>query len=444
MSMTAAETRQEIKNRYTTLEEIERRYPQGLITNAEDLAQETRLLEEVDTLEANLATMEDAEQRKARILDGLAKYSRPAVTLQHGQQRGEQEGSKQQQSPGDQFINSNEYKAIKQSGRLNSLQRVEFSVSLQQGTSLLEWKSLAPKLESIEHKALLRVTGASPTAPIVFPDVRPGILELLPRQFSLLDLIPRLPTESDTVEIVQQTSRNNSAAFTAEATATTGTTGRKPESALAYAPVTFPVKTLATWIPVTNRLLADAPAIRGVVNTQLLQMLDEVLEDQMLNGNGVGENVTGLLNTVGILTSGLAGASAIDAILRARAAIRTASHTRPNAVVLNPADFVTIRLTRQSAATATQGGYLMGDPTNVGMPTLWSMAVIESEIVPAGTALVGDFVMGATLFDREEAAVRVGMIDDQFVRNMQTILAELRVAFAVWRPNAFARITGVA
>jgi hypothetical protein len=40
--------------------------------------------------------------------------------------------------------------------------------------------------------------------------------------------------------------------------------------------------------------------------------------------------------------------------------------------------------------------------------------------------------------------VRVGMIDDQFVRNMQTILAELRVAFAVWRPNAFARITGVA
>jgi hypothetical protein len=53
-------------------------------------------------------------------------------------------------------------------------------------------------------------------------------------------------------------------------------------------------------------------------------------------------------------------------------------------------------------------------------------------------------VMGATLFDREEAAVRVGLIDDQFVRNMQTILAELRVAFAVWRPNAFARITGFA
>jgi HK97 family phage major capsid protein len=112
--------------------------------------------------------------------------------------------------------------------------------------------------------------------------------------------------------------------------------------------------------------------------------------------------------------------------------------------VLNPTDFVAARLARQNAATGTLGGYLMGDPTNAAMPTLWSMAVIESEIVPAGTALVGDFVMGATLFDREEAAVRVGLIDDQFVRNMQTILAELRVAFAVWRPNAFARITGFA
>ena len=59
------------------------------------------------------------------------------------------------------------------------------------------------------------------------------------------------------------------------------------------------------------------------------------------------------------------------------------------------------------------------------------------------TALVGDFQLGCMLFDREDAAIRVGTIDDQFVRNMQTILAELRAAFVVWRTSAFVAVSGV-
>ena len=60
-----------------------------------------------------------------------------------------------------------------------------------------------------------------------------------------------------------------------------------------------------------------------------------------------------------------------------------------------------------------------------------------------GTVVVGDWsAMAATLFDREDAVVRMGYINDQFVRNMQTLLAELRAAFVVWRPTAFCKITG--
>jgi hypothetical protein len=46
------------------------------------------------------------------------------------------------------------------------------------------------------------------------------------------------------------------------------------------------------------------------------------------------------------------------------------------------------------------------------------------------------------LFDREQAFVRLGYIDQQFVRNMITMLAELRAAFAVFMPNAFCSVTG--
>jgi HK97 family phage major capsid protein len=116
---------------------------------------------------------------------------------------------------------------------------------------------------------------------------------------------------------------------------------------------------------------------------------------------------------------------------------------RPSAAVLNPNDWEAIRLSRENAATGTLGGYLMGPPSQVGAVTLWGMPVVEAEALTENTGLVGDFGMGCSLFDREQAAIRVGTIDDQFVRNMQTILAELRAAFVVYRPAMFTKITGI-
>jgi len=82
-------------------------------------------------------------------------------------------------------------------------------------------------------------------------------------------------------------------------------------------------------------------------------------------------------------------------------------------------------------------------PSVAGPTTVWGIPVIESEALTENTGLTGDFQMGCSLFDREQSAVRVGTIDDQFIRNMQTILAELRAAFVVFRPNMFTKITGI-
>jgi HK97 family phage major capsid protein len=74
---------------------------------------------------------------------------------------------------------------------------------------------------------------------------------------------------------------------------------------------------------------------------------------------------------------------------------------------------------------------------------VWGIPVVETDVCSENTVLVGDFGQGCSLFDREQAAIRVGTIGDQFIRNMQTILAELRAAFVIWRPAMFCRITGV-
>jgi HK97 family phage major capsid protein len=100
---------------------------------------------------------------------------------------------------------------------------------------------------------------------------------------------------------------------------------------------------------------------------------------------------------------------------------------------------------RESAVTGNvnPGGYLYGPPSVAGPMTLWGRPVVEAVGMTLNTMLVADFQLGCMLFDREQAAIRVGTINDQMIRNMQTILAELRAAFVVFRPTAFAQVTGV-
>jgi HK97 family phage major capsid protein len=304
-------------------------------------------------------------------------------------------------------------------------------VEMEDGTSLIQWKTL------------LFGSSATSGGAFVQNDVQPGYLELLQREINVLSLVPRMTTDSDTVEYVQQTSFTNSAAFVAEATgnARTGTDGTKPESALAFQTVTAPVKTLAHWLPVTNRMLSDASQIRGVINSQLLLGLSLVLESQVISGDGTGENLTGILNA-GINTIAKGADNEVDALFKARTMSRTASKLTPTGIVLNPIDYQQVRLLRENAASATLGQYLMGPPNTLGVPTVWGMPVVESEALAENTALVGNFMQGATVFDREQSSIRVGTINEQFIRNIQTILAEQRVTLVVWRPTAFTRVTG--
>jgi HK97 family phage major capsid protein len=104
-------------------------------------------------------------------------------------------------------------------------------------------------------------------------------------------------------------------------------------------------------------------------------------------------------------------------------------------------DWEQVRLLRENSASATLGQYLIGPPTVQGNPTVFGLPVVEDENVPADTVVVAAFNQAA-IFDREQSSIRVGVINDQLIRNQQTILAESRVAFVIWRPQAFCRITG--
>lgn len=291
------------------------------------------------------------------------------------------------------------------------------------------------------------VTGASDTSGGAFVTTeQTGLYEALGRRpLTLRDLVSVRQTSSDTVEFVRQTTAASSAAPVPEATssatdgsATTVTGGYKPEGSIAFEKVTAAVKTIAEWVPATKRALADASQLRGLIDDELRADLAEEEEDQILNGDGSGENLVGILNTSGIQAQAYsATVSGLDPLLettlKAKTKVRTVGRSVATGYVLNPADWEAIQLAR--LAKNPQNEALAG-----GTPTLHGLPVVESEGVAAGVGLVGDF-RKAVVWDREQASITATDAHaDFFIRNLVAILGEQREAFGVLRPAAFVEI----
>lgn len=300
-----------------------------------------------------------------------------------------------------------------------------------------------------EVRALIQ-TGTLP-ADYISPQIVPGFFRGDDLQGSVRDVLINGTTTSDSITFFRELAFTNAAAAVAQATATTGSTGLKPESTITFEQATAPIVTIAHWIPITRQTLQDAPQIRTYVEGRLLDGLRLEESDQLLNGSGTGANMTGLRLTTGVqyldntattgywavnpLGSAGTARENFDRILRGKTLIRSTGRARASFVVLNPADSETYLM----AVNANQDYYGAGPFSGNGVPPLWGLRVVEDENQPAGEALVGDGRMAA-VWDRMQAQILVDTIDDQFIRNMLTLLAEERLGLTVFRPAAFARV----
>jgi len=114
------------------------------------------------------------------------------------------------------------------------------------------------------------------------------------------------------------------------------------------------------------------------------------------------------------------------------------AYYEPTGVVVHPFDWEAIELIKDS-----QNRYIVTGSVAVGADkTLWRMPVVDTPAIPQKTALVGAFGLGAQLYDREQANIRIAeQHSDFFTRNAVAILAEERLALAVKRPESFAKVT---
>lgn len=298
-----------------------------------------------------------------------------------------------------------------------------------------------------ELKAVVNLftTTQSIAEPVLYDMQRElGVLDIARQQKpSVIDLVNRVRTTAGAIEYVIMSARQNLAAVVPESTAGAGS--NKPQGDLTFALQTATVKTIAEWIAASRQILSDAPRLQDTINGELIYQVLRVLEDEILNGDGTGNHFTGILATsgIGLRTMSLTvpvgrgqttSDTKLDTLRRAATDIMLAFY-EPTGLVLNPGDGEALELAKDS-----QGRYLKEYDSVTGR--LWRVPVVETPAIAAGTALVGNFKIGATLWDREEAAVRVSEnVASDFIQNMVRLLAEVRAAFGVVRPLAFEKVT---
>jgi HK97 family phage major capsid protein len=280
------------------------------------------------------------------------------------------------------------------------------------------------------------------TATSAFYD--PVIRGLPQRRLFVRSLIPTKQIDSDKFDYLRQTVATFAAAETAAGSL-------KPTSTLSFERVEDRVRTIAHLSePVDRATLLDLDGMRDFLDNQLRLGVLLREDSQIVNGNGAGENLRGILNTSGILTQARAADPHVDAVFKAITKVRAQTNPfDPNGIVLNPNDVQTVILTKDvngNYQAADSGAVVIEDD---GTLRLFGLEVISSIAIAQGTGLVGDFNQ-CLIYDREMARVDwadtggLGAANAEiFSRNQLVARGEERIGFAVLRPAAFCSLTGL-
>ena len=388
-------------------------------------------IKEIKSLISGLETMDQVESWSSEPQGSVA--STYAATANEVAQL----SSREIKSIGAMFLESAEFKAL--NGGRNG---ANMPAPWQANVSLSSY-NVKDVYSAIPTGAISTGLGAVQRDAIVTPPMRTKRVR---------DLFPTRTTTAAVIEYFRQLGFTtldagrgvNSASSVAERAAGNAAFGAKPQSSFAFVGEQAPVRTLAHWEAAHRNVLADEPQLRSIIDNELMYGLRLLEDSQILNGDGVGENLLGVLQTPGIQTySWSAGLSLpvpdtkADALRRA-ATLSFLAYYEPTGIVLHPSDWEDIELTKDE-----NGQYLIAVSVAMGgEPKVWRMPIVDTPAITEGTALVGAFGTGAQLYDREQASIRISeQHSDFFVRNAIVILAEQRLALAVKRPEAFVEVS---
>jgi HK97 family phage major capsid protein len=261
-----------------------------------------------------------------------------------------------------------------------------------------------------------------------------GITRVVRRNPFILELVNVGTIMSNVWEWVEQKNPDGGAGMTAEAAA-------KSQADFDLVVASANVKKVTAYIKVTKEMLDDVELMRSEIDQELTELINLKIDDQLLNGTGLTVNLVGINTNA---TAWAAGAFALaiptpnvfDVLRTAVNQVRV-NLFEPNYIVMHPTD-----VTRMDLAKGSDGHYVLPPFASNDGTQVSGIRVVANTGVALDSFLVGDFSKAGVRF-KEGLTINVGYENDDFTKNLVTILAEARLVQRVKSNHYGAFVKGV-
>lgn len=381
--------------RVTALEEV--------ATEPEEVKEEIKedVKDEVKVEDAECGDKKEEEIKKSS--DEIAKLQQRILTLeQKGAKLMQVEQPKIRLTKGAEFVNSNAFK--------------NFEKSNFKGHMSYEFTKATPLTNNLaEPYSVGTVGGVSDQGFVEDPKV----------VLNIENLFAHAPIADNTFLYMPLTVTGN-AGFIAEGSA-------KPETTFKVDAKTGQVKTIATWTKVSEQLFADKSQLINILDNNLTHAVDVTVQNQLISGDGVGENLSGISkagNFTDYATGSGTATNTVDLLRNVAFKMRGANIDNLS-IVLNWSDWSALL-----GLKSTTNEYLINGILDPVKQTIYGIPVVLSSAMTAGKFAMGNFKMGGIVFDKTSMSLEIDRTGDDFTKNLITIRAERRLGFAVVQPKA--------
>ena len=245
-----------------------------------------------------------------------------------------------------------------------------------------------------------------------------GITRIVRRNPFILELVNVGTIMSNVWEWVEQKNADGGSAMTAEGAA-------KSQADFDLVVASANVKKVTAYIKITKEMLDDVELMRSEIDQELIELINLKIDEQLLSGSGLAVNLSGITTTA---TAWAAGAFALaiptptkwDVLRTAINQVRV-NLFEPNYIVMHPTDVASMELSKDST-----GQYIMPPFAAVDGTIVSGIRVVANTGVTIDKFLVGDFSKYGVRF-KEGVTINVGYENDDFTKNLVTILAEARL-----------------
>lgn len=314
----------------------------------------------------------------------------------------------------------------------------EFKEALKERILTLKTKNDSP--QTIQTKTVGTMTfTASTTGTIPQAQRDPGFNDFNKRMFTVRNLSSVGSTTANVVEWTYKAAKEGSAGMTAEGTA-------KTQVDWTYVVDSANVKKITCFIKISKEMLDDIEGIMSDINNELMYEIEYLEETQLITGVGTTVYLNGIekyaqpldnANLAGTIANGQANKWDVIGASIKQITIESEGRSQANAILMNPADVFSMVHGSRTTTEEYNAPLAVVSPDGT---RIYGIPVIESNSITAGEFLVGDF-RKFFIKDREQISIAMGYDQDDWTKNLVTILAEKRLVSYVKKNDEVAFVT---